>query len=78
MILLVVFIPSTLQVNYAVAHSKVLSDFLEALADKRLSWWARTQVLLRIWRDPPPRAAKPASLGGQASLGGRGDSGGAR
>jgi len=68
LILLVVFIPSTLLVNYAVANSKVLSDFLEALADKRLSWWDRTQVLLRIWRNPPPRAAKPASFRGQASL----------
>ena len=35
LIFLVVLIPSTLLVNYAVAHSKVLSDFLEALADQR-------------------------------------------
>jgi len=75
LILLVVFIPSTLLVNYAVANSKVLSDFLEALADKRLSWWDRTQVLFRVWRNPPPRAANPASLSGQANLGGRGDNG---
>jgi hypothetical protein len=53
LILIAVFIPSTLLVNYAVANSKVLSDFLEALADKRLTWWDRTQLLLRIWRDPP-------------------------
>lgn len=53
LILIAVFIPATLLVNYAVAHSKVLSDFLEALADKRLTWWDRTQLLLRVWRDPP-------------------------
>ena len=53
LILLVVCIPSTLLVNYAIANSKVLSDFMEALADKRLTWWDRTQVLLRIWRKPP-------------------------
>jgi hypothetical protein len=59
LIFLVVVIPSTLLVNYAVAHSKVLSDFMEALADKRLTWWNRTQILLRVWRKPPERAAKP-------------------
>jgi len=47
-----VVIPSILLVNYAVAKSKVLSDFLEALADERLTWWDRTKVLLRIWWKP--------------------------
>jgi hypothetical protein len=47
-----VFIPSTLLVNYAVAHSKVLSDFLEALADRRLTWWDRLKILFRIWWNP--------------------------
>ena len=55
----VVLIPSTLLVNYAVAHSKVLSDFLEALADKQLTWWDRLQILFRIWRKPPQKAVKP-------------------
>ncbi len=59
LIFLSVLIPSTLLVNYAVAHSKVLSDFLEALADKRLTWWDRTQILLRIWRKPPQKGVKP-------------------
>ncbi len=54
-----VVVPSTLLVNYAVAHSKVLSDFLEALADKRLTWWDRTRVLLRIWRNPDGKKALP-------------------
>jgi len=52
LIFIVVFIPSTLLVNYAVAHSKVLSDFLEALADKRLTWWDRLKILFRIWQKP--------------------------
>jgi len=51
-ILLAVLIPSMLLVNYAVANAEALSDFLEALANKRLSWWQRTQVLIRAWRDP--------------------------
>ncbi len=51
--------PSILLVNYAVAHSRVLSDFLEALADRDLSWWQRTQVFLRIWWPPPPRKHRP-------------------
>jgi hypothetical protein len=59
LIFLVVLIPSTLLVNYAVAHSKVLSDFLEALADKRLTWWDRLKILFRIWRKPPQKAVKP-------------------
>ncbi|MDS4027948.1 MAG: hypothetical protein RKO25_13315 [Candidatus Contendobacter sp.] len=59
LILSVVVIPSSLLVNYAVANSKVLSDFMEALADKKLTWWDRTQILLKIWREPPEKAAKP-------------------
>jgi len=59
LIFLVVLVPSSLLVNYAIANSKVLSDFMEALADKRLSWWDRAQILLRIWREPPEKATKP-------------------
>jgi hypothetical protein len=54
-----VFIPSTLLVNYAVAHSKVLSDFLEALADKQLTWWNRLEILFRIWRKPRQKGVLP-------------------
>ena len=59
LIFLAVLIPSTLLVNYAVAHSKILSDFLEALADKQLTWWNRLEILFRIWRKPPQKAVKP-------------------
>ena len=59
LIFCIVLIPSSLLVNYAVANSKILSDFMEALADKRLTWWDRTQILLRVWRKPPEKAAKP-------------------
>ena len=52
LIFIAVVIPSILLVNYAVAKAKVLSDFLEALADERLTWWERTKVLLRIWWKP--------------------------
>ncbi len=55
----IVLIPSSLLVNYAVAHSRVLSDFMEALSDKRLTWSDRTRILLRIWREPPPKEAEP-------------------
>jgi Mg2+ and Co2+ transporter CorA len=59
LIFCIVLVPSSLLVNYAVANSKILSDFMEALADKRLTWWDRTQILLRVWREPPEKAAKP-------------------
>lgn len=59
LIFLAVLVCSSLLVNYAVAHSKVLSDFMEALADKNLTWWARSRILLRIWREPPDRRSRP-------------------
>jgi hypothetical protein len=59
LIFLVVLIPSILLVNYAVAHSKILSDFLEALADPRLTWWDRFKILFRIWRKPPQKGVLP-------------------
>ncbi|MCC8986307.1 MAG: hypothetical protein LM523_01100 [Candidatus Contendobacter sp.] len=52
LIFVMVLIPSILLVNYAVANAKVLSDFLEALANERLTWWDRSKVLLRIWWKP--------------------------
>lgn len=54
LIFMAVLVPSTLLVNYAVSNAKVLSDFLEALADPQLTWWDRAKILLRVWR-PAPR-----------------------
>lgn len=59
LIFLVVLIPSILLVNYAVAHSKILSDFLEALANPRLTWWDRFKILFRIWRKPSQKGVLP-------------------
>jgi hypothetical protein len=55
LILIVVLIPSILLVFYGVAKSKVLSDFLEALADERLSWRGKLGVLFRVWGKRPPK-----------------------
>jgi hypothetical protein len=54
LILVVVLIPSILLVFYGVAKSKTLSDFLEALADERLSWRNKLGVLFRVWGKRPP------------------------
>jgi hypothetical protein len=54
LILAVVLVPSILLVFYGVAKSKVLSDFLEALADERLTWRAKLGVLFRVWGKRPP------------------------
>jgi hypothetical protein len=59
LIFVAVAIPCTLLVNYAVAHSRVLSDFMEALANKELSWWDRFQILLKIWRAPRSSRRRP-------------------
>ena len=50
LILAVVLIPSILLVFYGVAKSKVLSDFLEALADERLTLRDKLGVLFKVWR----------------------------
>ena len=50
LILIVVLIPSILLVFYGVAKSKVLSDFLEALADERLTLRDKLGVLFKVWR----------------------------
>ncbi len=55
LILFVVLIPSILLVFYGVAKSKVLSDFLEALADERLTWRDKLGVLFKVWRKRPPK-----------------------
>ncbi|MCK7577027.1 MAG: hypothetical protein MZV65_15120 [Chromatiales bacterium] len=52
---MVVLIPSILLVFYGVAKSKVLSDFLEALADERLTWRGKLGVLCRVWGKRPPK-----------------------
>ncbi|MFO1424283.1 MAG: CorA family divalent cation transporter [Candidatus Competibacteraceae bacterium] len=48
-----VLIPAILLVFYGVAKSKVLSDFLEALADERLTWRDKLGVLFRVWGKRP-------------------------
>jgi hypothetical protein len=48
LILVLVLIPSVLLVFYGVAKSKVLSDFLEALADERLTWRDQLGVLFKV------------------------------
>ncbi|MDG4558744.1 MAG: hypothetical protein P9F19_15330 [Candidatus Contendobacter sp.] len=53
LILIAVLIPSVLLVFYGVAKSKVLSDFLEALADERLTWRDKLGVLFRVWGKRP-------------------------
>jgi len=55
LILVVVLIPSILLVFYGVAKSKVLSDFLEALADERLTLRDKLGVLFKVWRKRPPK-----------------------
>jgi Mg2+ and Co2+ transporter CorA len=35
---------------YTMAKSKRLSDFLDAVTDERLGWWAKTKALLSVWR----------------------------
>jgi hypothetical protein len=55
LILAVVLIPSILLVFYGVAKSKVLSDFLEALADERLTLREKLGVLFKVWRKQPPK-----------------------
>ena len=34
---------------YTMAKSKRLSDFLDAVTDERLSWWAKTKALAGVW-----------------------------
>ena len=55
LVVVVVLIPTILLVFYGVAKSKVLSDFLEALADERLAWREKLGVLFRVWGKRPPK-----------------------
>ena len=50
--LLLVLVPTIAITFYTVARSKALSDFLEALADERLSTSAKFRALLAVWRKP--------------------------
>ena len=54
LIVVVVLIPTILLVFYGVAKSKILSDFLEALTDERLSWRNKLGVLFKVWGKRPP------------------------
>ena len=44
-----VAIPSALVTLYTVYKARRLADFLDALANERLSWGARMQALFSIW-----------------------------
>jgi hypothetical protein len=49
-----VAVPSALLTGFAIAKSKALSDFLEALSDERLSPRAKLAMLTAVWRRPRP------------------------
>ena len=49
-----VAVPSALLTGFAIAKSKALSDFLEALSDERLSPRAKFATLTAVWRRPRP------------------------
>ena len=46
---LIVFLATTALVSYAVMKSRKLSEFLDALADEDLSYWAKIKALFRVW-----------------------------
>ncbi|MCM8596267.1 CorA family divalent cation transporter [Accumulibacter sp.] len=52
-----VAIPSLLLTGFAVAKSKPLSDFLEALSDERLSNRDKLAALVPVWRKKRPKGA---------------------
>jgi len=47
---LLVFVPALAFILYAVAKSKALSDFLDALSDERLGSRQKLGVLLSVWK----------------------------
>ena len=47
---LLVFIPALAFILYAVAKSKALSDFLDAMSDERLGSRQKLGVLLSVWK----------------------------
>ena len=49
-----VAVPSALLTGFAIAKSKALSDFLEALSDERLSPRSKLATLAAVWRRPRP------------------------
>jgi hypothetical protein len=59
--LVLVSVPTAALVFFAVAKSRRLSDFLEALADERLNGRQKLSALKRVWQDEPA----PPSGGGR-------------
>ncbi|WP_300341897.1 hypothetical protein [Accumulibacter sp.] len=51
---LLVAVPSALLTGFAIAKSKPLADFLEALSDERLAPRAKLAALTAVWRRPRP------------------------
>jgi hypothetical protein len=47
---LMVFIPTIVLTFYTMSKSKGLSDFLDALADDRLTAWQKVKALAAVWR----------------------------
>ena len=54
----IIFIPTAWLTLYTIVKSKRLSDFLEALADERLTSRAKFSTFLDVWRKTRPPAPK--------------------
>jgi len=48
----ITFVLTTVLTFYTMSKSKGLSDFLDALSDERLSFWAKCKALAGIWHRP--------------------------
>jgi len=62
---LLVFIPALAFILYAVAKSKALSDFLDAMSDERLGSRQKLGVLLSVWKRRRAEFDRGRSSGGQ-------------
>jgi hypothetical protein len=60
---LLVFIPALAFILYAVAKSKALSDFLDAMSDERLGGRQKLGVLLSVWKRRRARFDRGSSSG---------------
>jgi hypothetical protein len=58
LILIGVLVPSVLLVIYAVAKSKALSDFLEALSDERMGWRDKIGMFCRVLSRSSPKIGR--------------------
>ncbi|MEI2771828.1 MAG: hypothetical protein ABTR54_17380 [Candidatus Competibacter sp.] len=58
LILIGVLVPSVLLVIYAVAKSKALSDFLEALSDERMGWRDKIGMFCRVLSRSGPKIGR--------------------